>query len=44
MGVRQESRFDSLEEHILVDGKRKEFEERFEEKRFRKRNNKKIKK
>ena len=32
--VRQQSRFDSREKHIRVDGKRKEFQERFEKKRF----------
>lgn len=32
--VRQQSRFDSREKHIRVDEKRKEFQERFEKKRF----------
>ena len=38
MGVRRESNLNSLEKQIHADGKRKEFQERFDGKRFRKRN------
>ena len=38
ISLRQDSTFASREKHILVDGKRKEFQEMFKEKRLRKRN------